>query len=98
MKNRETTKTTQTRVTGKEGQTVLSGERAPDSKNTHIPTAYAHTDNVCVCESTGIDPKRDTPNETGCKLCFSLGRAKNLLVKGDFHTLSASILFESFTW
>lgn len=31
-------------------------------KNTHIQMTHVYTDNVCVCESTGVDLKRDTPN------------------------------------
>lgn len=83
---------------------LLSGEKAnptqhepTSSKNTHIQTTYVYTDNMCVCVKAQEEVWKET-HQTMCKLCFSLGRAKNLLVKGDFHTLSASILFEFFTW
>lgn len=85
-------------VTRKECQTGLEGEKAnhtqhePTYSKTHISKRHMYTQTMCVCESTGVDLKRDTPNQTMCKLCFSLGRAKNVLVKGDFHTLSASVI------
>lgn len=82
---------------------MLSGEKAnhrqygPIYLKTHIQTTYVYADNVrvCVCvrESKGTDLRRDTP-----KLWFSQGR-ENLLVKEMFILyVSASILFEFFTW